>query len=88
MQSSGDMIAYDDLPDFSGFATFSQAIEFVASCILRDGMTDIFALDLTNDQIRVPVLYVCAPFAEYDVGTSTCEPGLRVYRFLSAQKQN
>lgn len=82
LQFSCETISYDELPDFSNFRTFSDAVEFIASSILDDGVTDVFALDLTNDRIGIPVVYVSAPFIEYDVSSRTCEPGLRLCNFL------
>jgi len=87
LQSSGEAVSYDDLPDFSHFRTFSDAVEFIASSILDDGVTDVFALDLTNDSIGIPVVYVFAPFIEYDVSSRTCEPGLRLCKFLRTLKR-
>jgi YcaO-like protein with predicted kinase domain len=88
MQCPGDTISYDDLPDFSGFHTFSEAVEFIVSCILQDGITDVFALDLTNDTIGIPVAYVSAPLAEYEVSSCICDPGLRLCWFLRTQKRS
>lgn len=88
MQSSRESISYDDLPDFSSFSTFSEAVEFIVSCLSRDGVSDVYVLDLTNERIGIPVVYVCAPLAEYDVSSDACEPSLRLCRFLSAQSRN
>jgi len=87
LQFSCETISYDELPDFSDFRTFSDAVEFIASSILNDGVTDVFALDLTNDRIGIPVVYVSAPFIEYDVSSRTCEPGLRLCKFLRTLKR-
>ena len=87
MQTPAETILYDDLPDFFNFNTFSEAVEFIVSCILQDGITDVFVLDLTNDKIGIPVVYVSAPFAEYDVSSGICDPGLRLCRFLQTQKR-
>ena len=88
IQSSGEDISYNDLPDFSHFITFSEAIEYIASCMLDDGITDVLALDLTNDTIGVPVIHVVAPHAEFDVGSAIAEPGLRLCSFLKTQNLN
>lgn len=88
IQSSGEDISYNDLPDFSHFITFSEAVEYIASCMLDDGITDVLALDLTNDTIGVPVIHVVAPYAEFDVGSAIAEPGLRLCSFLKAQNLN
>jgi hypothetical protein len=56
--------------------------------MLDDGITDVLVLDLTNDRIGIPVTYVVAPFAEFDVGSAISEPGLRLCRFLKAQNLN
>ena len=83
---SNETILYGDLPDFSDFDTFSEAADFIAACMLRDGVSDVLVLDLTNDRISVPVVHVSAPFAEYDVRLGICDPGLRLCRFLKAQE--
>jgi YcaO-like protein with predicted kinase domain len=88
IQSSGEDISYNDLPDFSHFITFSEAVEYIASCMLDDGITDVLALDLTNDTIGVPVIHVVAPHAEFDVGSAIAEPGLRLCSFLKTQNLN
>ena len=88
IQSSGEDISYNDLPDFSHFITFSEAVDYIASCMLDDGITDVLALDLTNDTIGVPVIHVVAPYAEFDVGSAIAEPGLRLCSFLKAQNLN
>jgi hypothetical protein len=88
MESSCERISYNDLPDFSHFITFSEAVEYIASCMLDDGITDVLALDLTNNRIGIPVIYVVAPFAEFDVSSAISEPGLRLCRFLEAQNLN
>lgn len=88
MQSSNETVSYEDLPDFSHFATFSEALEFIVSCILDDGVTDVFALDLTNDRIGIPVMHVAALFAEFDVSSAISEPGLRLCNFLRVQNRN
>ena len=88
IQSSGEDISYNDLPDFSHFITFSEAVEYIASCMLDDGITDVLALDLTNDTIGVPVIHVVAPHAEFDIGSATAEPGLRLCSFLKTQNLN
>ena len=88
IQSSGEDISYNDLPDFSHFITFSEAIEYIASCMLDDGITDVLALDLTNETIGVPVIHVVAPHAEFDVGSAIAEPGLRLCSFLKTQNLN
>jgi YcaO-like protein with predicted kinase domain len=88
MKTPAKTIRYDDLPDFSGFDTFSAAVKFIVSCVLKDGMTDVFALDLTNEQVGIPVVHVSAPFAEFDASSGVCDPGLRLCRFLKAQKQS
>jgi YcaO-like protein with predicted kinase domain len=87
LEFSCETISYDELPDFSHFRTFSDAVDFIASSILDDGVTDVYALDLTNDRIGVPVVYVSAPFIEYDVSSRTCEPGLRLCKFLRTLKR-
>jgi ribosomal protein S12 methylthiotransferase accessory factor len=86
LQFSCETISYDELPDFSHFRTFSAAVDFIASSILEDGVTDVCALDLTSDRIGIPVVYVSAPFIEYDVMSRTCEPGLRLCKFMGALK--
>jgi YcaO-like protein with predicted kinase domain len=88
IQSSGEDISYNDLPDFSHFITFSEAVEYIASCMLDDGITDVLALDLTNDTIGVPVIHVVAPHAEFDIGSAIAEPGLRLCSFLKTQNLN
>ncbi len=88
MAASDQALLYDDLPDFSEFNSFSQAIGFIISCISKDGIADVFALDLTNDTIGVPVIHVCAPLAECDVSTGTCIPGLRLCRFLKTRRRS
>jgi ribosomal protein S12 methylthiotransferase accessory factor len=87
LQSSRETISYDELPDFSHFRTFSDAVDFIASSILDDGVADVFALDITNDEIGIPVVYVSASFIEYDVSSGTCEPGLRLCKFLRTLKR-
>jgi len=87
MAASDQVLPYDDLPDFSEFNSFAEAIGFIVSSILKDGIEDVFALDLTNDAIGVPVIHVCAPLAEYEVRTGTCIPGLRLCRFLRKRRQ-
>jgi len=88
IESSCERISYNDLPDFSHFITFSEAVEYMVSCMLDDGITDVLALDLTNDRIGIPVTSVVAPFAEFDAGSAISEPGLRLCRFLNAQNLN
>jgi YcaO-like protein with predicted kinase domain len=88
MAASDQALLYDDLPDFSEFNSFSEAIGFIISSISKDGIADVFALDLTNDAIGVPVIHVCAPLAEYDVRTGTCIPGLRICRFLKMRRRS
>jgi YcaO-like protein with predicted kinase domain len=83
---ANESILYGDLPDFSNFDSFSEAVEFIVSCMLRDGVSDVLMLDLTNDKIGVPVVHVSAPYAEYDVRMGICDPGLRLCRFLKAQE--
>ena len=82
---SNETILYGNLPDFCDFDTFSEATEFIVTCMLRDGVSDVLVLDLTDDRISVPVVHVSAPFAEYDVRWGVCDPGLRLCRFLKAQ---
>jgi YcaO-like protein with predicted kinase domain len=77
---------YGDLPDFSDFDTFSEAIEFIVDRMLRDGVSDVLMLDLTDETIGVPVVHVFAPYAEYDVKLGICDPGLRLCRFLKANQ--
>ena len=60
-----ETLSYDDLPDFSHFETFSEAVEFIVSCLLQDGVNDVLALDLTDQEIGVPVVHVAPPFAGY-----------------------
>ena len=88
IESSEEGISYNDLPDFSHFITFSEAVDHIASCMLDDGITDVLALDLTNETIGIPVIYVVAPHAEFDVGSGISEPGLRLCSFLKAQNLN
>jgi len=87
MAASDDALLYDDLPDFSEFNSFSEAIGFIISSVAQDGISDVFALDLTNKAIGVPVIHVCAPLAEYDVSTGICIPGLRICRFLKTRSR-
>ena len=86
IRRSNESIRYSALPDFSDFDTFPEAVEFIVTCMSRDGVSDVLMLDLTNDEINVPVVYVSAPFAEYDVRLGICDPGLRLCRFLKTQK--
>jgi YcaO-like protein with predicted kinase domain len=88
IQASHETLSYDELPDFSDFGSFSEAAEFIISCLLSDGVSDVLSLDLTNEKIGIPVVHVCAPFAEYDVSSGISEPGLRLCRFLRAQNHN
>jgi len=88
MQSSQETISYDQIPDFSHFQTFSEAIEYMASRMLSDGISDLLVLDLTSEKIGLPVMYVVAPFAEYDVSSGIADPGLRLCRYLKKQKRN
>lgn len=87
MATSDQALPYDDLPDFSEFNSFSKAIGFIISSISKDGIKDVFALDLTNDAIGVSVVHVCAPLAEYDVSPESI-PGLRLCRFLNKQQRS
>jgi YcaO-like protein with predicted kinase domain len=88
VESLGEGLSYKDLPDFSHFVTFSEAVDYIASCMLEDGITDVLALDLTNDTIGIPVTYVVAPYAEFDVSSAISDPGLRLCSFLKAQTHN
>ena len=88
MESAKEPVQYNDIPDFSEFIHFSKAIEFLLSFVLEDGISDAFALDLTDKRIGVPVVHVFAPFAEFEVNSGSSDPGARLCRFLQAQKQN
>jgi ribosomal protein S12 methylthiotransferase accessory factor len=87
MAASNDALLYGDLPDFSGFNSFAEAIGFIISSMAKDGISDVCALDLTNDAVGVRVIHVCAPLAEYDMTAGICMPGLRICRFLKTRKR-
>lgn len=88
MAASREAVSYADLPDFSDLSNFSEAVEFVVSRILEDGIADVFALDLTNAAIGIPVVHVCVPLAEHDVRNEICIPGERLCRFLRAARRS
>jgi hypothetical protein len=88
MESAKEPVQYNDIPDFSEFSTFSKAIEFLLSFVLEDGISDAFALDLTDKRIGVPVVHVFSFFSEFEVNSGSSDPGARLCRFLQAQKQN
>lgn len=88
IECSHENICYSELPDFAHFVSFTEAVEFIAACMLNDGVTDVFALELTNDSVGIPVVHVAASFAEFDVSSALAEPGLRLCKFLKAQNSN
>jgi len=88
MRSASATLSYEQIPDFEHFDNFPKAIEFVVSRMLQAGISDVVALDLTNEKIGIPVLYVCAPLAEFDLPSAAADPGLRLCSFLRTQTQH
>ena len=87
MQSSATTLVYEQIPDFD-FRNFRDGVDFVVGRMLKTGITDVLVLDLTNEKIGIPVVYACAPLAEFDLHSAAADPGLRLCAFLKTHSRN
>lgn len=74
---------YDEIPAYSEQKTVSAMLKWTCIQLERAGLPEVIAVDLSDDGIGIPVVYVCVPQIQYAPKKGRFMPGERMTEFYA-----
>jgi ribosomal protein S12 methylthiotransferase accessory factor len=83
--SEEETLTFDSIPEYHGpLSTAHAGIEWIYGILGDKGLTELLAVDLTQESLGVPVVFVFVPVLDFSAKKRLYSPGLRMREYLAA----
>lgn len=84
LRSQEPALDYRELPSASADASVQNLLAYALQCLANAGLGEAIAVDLTQQHLGIPVVFVCVPDAESGIRQSEHRPGHRLTQYVEA----